>query len=402
MKTTIKSFNLPFVISAVLFVISAILLAACSNPAAEEGDTITIYLGSSANSRAAAPGTAFNPMGTTFHSKITYKIGIYNLDGNYVTDKSGQGGSAITITLDPGSYYLTAAAKYNGMDYAEIILSPGDDFIEFNTSEKTVTVPMKVITPIFYAASQIPEIEAYLNSYSGTYPTVYMADIEINNTNWTNIRTAINSSGSSGVTLDLTDCTVSGGVFNPGSVSVTVPAIEEIILPSAASSIVGISPTSCSFDYLPNLTTVTAMNVTVIGDYAFAGCLGLTTVNISGATAINEKAFMNCSSLTEVTLTNIQTINVDAFMNCGNLATVTLGAGITSIGNGAFSGCADPITVNCYSTTPPTILISTVFGATANYPTVNIPIPAPPMTTGGMITAYNIAWGSGAIYNETL
>jgi hypothetical protein len=238
---------------------------------------------------------------------------------------------------------------------------------------------MKVINPVFYDVSPagLTAITEYLNT-SGSF-IVPLADIELDATNWTNILTA--TTGSGGVTLDLTGCAVAGGVFNPGTVSVLAAAIDGIILPSAANRI-ETSATSV-FDHFPNLKTVTALNVTVIGDnafdqvaslttvnipkamsigkrafagtattdaifpnlnstideYAFADCSSLVTVDISGATAINQNTFQNCSSLTEVTLTSVETIGEDAFTNCGSLATVTIGGGITGIGPNAFNGC---------------------------------------------------------------
>jgi hypothetical protein len=316
----------------IMYTAIALLFIACSDPTAEEGDTVIIYLGSSTNSRAAA-GSAFNPDGTTFHSKITYKIEIYDPDGNYVIDKSGQGGSAISITLDPGSYYLTAEAKYNGMDYAEIILSPGDDYIEFNTSEKTVTVPMRVIQPVFYDAGQLTEIPAYLSSpYPWWNNTVYLVGIELNS-NWGSIIGAFDN-GPTNIELDLSDCSVSGDVFKPAGAGAGTNAIKEITLPTyALFSIEG------GFTGFTSLKQITAKAVTNIGDDAFSGLTALQQVNFSSdVTNIGNRAFANCTNLSFTTdFYNVKIIGDNAFQNCSSLGSVDFRE-VTTIGAEAFSG----------------------------------------------------------------
>jgi hypothetical protein len=88
-------------------------------------------------------------------------------------------------------------------------------------------------------------------------------------------------------------------------------------------------------------------SVTSIGDDAFAGT-ALTSVPIpNGVTNIGDGAFLNCYNLTDVTIPNsVTTIGSYAFESSGltnvafsGLTNVTVGAGVTSIGDGAFSGC---------------------------------------------------------------
>lgn len=81
--------------------------------------------------------------------------------------------------------------------------------------------------------------------------------------------------------------------------------------------------------------------VTLIGNYAFAGCTGLTSIEIPDAvTAINTNAF-NGSGLTSVKIGNgVKTIGASAFAGT-HLKTVSIGSGITSIGTGAFNNLVD-------------------------------------------------------------
>ena len=82
------------------------------------------------------------------------------------------------------------------------------------------------------------------------------------------------------------------------------------------------------------------------GDYS-----GLTTANIPASvtyygttysvTSIGEGAFSGCSSLTSVTIGNsVTSIGNRAFEYCSNLTSVTFGNSVTSIGGGAFYGCS--------------------------------------------------------------
>ena len=60
----------------------------------------------------------------------------------------------------------------------------------------------------------------------------------------------------------------------------------------------------------------------------------------SGVTIIGEGAFMDCESLTSVTIpSSVTTIGEWAFYQCSNLTSVTIPAGVTTIGERAFEWC---------------------------------------------------------------
>ncbi len=81
--------------------------------------------------------------------------------------------------------------------------------------------------------------------------------------------------------------------------------------------------------------------VTAIGANAFALCNGLTEITIpSGVTAIGDHAFLTDRGLTEITLPDsVTAIGEGAFSGTG-LTGITLPAGVKNIGPGAFNGAA--------------------------------------------------------------
>lgn len=82
-------------------------------------------------------------------------------------------------------------------------------------------------------------------------------------------------------------------------------------------------------------------SVTAIGGMAFESCSELTSIALPNTvTTIGYAAFYNCSSLASVSMGNsVTSIGVHAFFQCGSLASITLPASVTSIGTDAFLDC---------------------------------------------------------------
>jgi len=84
-------------------------------------------------------------------------------------------------------------------------------------------------------------------------------------------------------------------------------------------------------------------SVTVIGEYAFAGCTALTAITLpSGLTAVEAGAFYGCTALLGISIpTTVSSIGHEAFSGCTALALVEFSPGtmLTSIQNYAFADC---------------------------------------------------------------
>ena len=160
-----------------------------------------------------------------------------------------------------------------------------------------------------------------------------------------------------------------------------------------------------AFSYCYALPSVTIpSNVTSIGNYAFYACSGLTSVSIpSSVTSIGNNAFSNCS-LTSVTIpSNVTSIGFSPF-GCPGLTSISVESGnsvydsrnncnaiietatntliqgckntifpegVTSIGNGAFSGCTSLTSVTI--PTSVTSIGSSAFNSCTSLTSVTIP-----------------------------
>ena len=91
-------------------------------------------------------------------------------------------------------------------------------------------------------------------------------------------------------------------------------SLISVTIPNSVTSI-----GNYAFDWCNSLTSVTIGNsVTSIGDDAFISCSGLTSITIpNSVTSIGNMAFAYCSGLTSVTLPNNATIHSGAFIGAG-------------------------------------------------------------------------------------
>lgn len=100
--------------------------------------------------------------------------------------------------------------------------------------------------------------------------------------------------------------------------------------------------------YIPDTFLNTALHetelpVTAIADTAFANAAGnkITSLRIgANVTTIGEGAFTGCSALTALIVPdNVETLGTGVFANCTNLASVKLGSGIREISQNLFMNC---------------------------------------------------------------
>lgn len=87
------------------------------------------------------------------------------------------------------------------------------------------------------------------------------------------------------------------------------------------------------------LTNITLQrNVTVIGQYAFAGCKNMVSINFpANVTEIKEYTFNECEKLKDIVLPNgLIYIKDYAFNGCSSLGKVTIPGGVQNISPGAF------------------------------------------------------------------
>jgi len=88
-------------------------------------------------------------------------------------------------------------------------------------------------------------------------------------------------------------------------------------------------------------SVINGLPVTSVGSRAFYGS-GLTSVTIpDSVTSIGNEAFSNCANLTSVTIPDsVTSIGQHAFSDCSGLTSVTIPDSVTSLGQRAFYNCS--------------------------------------------------------------
>ena len=114
--------------------------------------------------------------------------------------------------------------------------------------------------------------------------------------------------------------------------------VESITIPDSITTIGSIAFSGCT-----SLTSITIPDsVTNIYDGAFSFCTSLTSITIpNSVTCICEYTFDGCTSLTSITIPDSITVIGDrAFYNCSGLKSITIPESVVSIGNYTFYNCS--------------------------------------------------------------
>ena len=268
----------------------------------------------------------------TYQYPFGYIFGTSSYDGGVATRQDYYGNST-SYTTD-ATYYIPSSLKsvtvtggnilygafYNcsGLTSVTIgsgVTSIGDYAFYYCTGLSSITIPGSVTSIGDYAfhctgltSVTIPDSVTSIGPYAFAWCTK-LTSVIIGN----GVKSIGNSAfyGCSGLT------------------SVTIP-----------DSVTSIGP--YAFAWCTKLTSVIIGNgVKSIGNSAFYGCSGLTSVTIpDSVTSIGPYAFNGCTGLTSVTIPDsVTSIGHDAFHGCTGLTRIMIGKNVTNIGSSAFLGC---------------------------------------------------------------
>ena len=178
-------------------------------------------------------------------------------------------------------------------------------------------------------------------------PPVLALNVQLTAENWMAILNSLENAAVQ-VRLDLSDCkpgtlATGGGLRSDGVFDTNVATefgrkyIAEIILPKAATAIVGVVNKRTAFYNFTNLKAASGENITSIGNEAFSNRTKLETAHFPKAEEIGNFAFSK-SKLINADFPAATSIGGAAFQECRSLASINFPA-VTSIGNNAFGEC---------------------------------------------------------------
>ena len=170
--------------------------------------------------------------------------------------------------------------------------------------------------------------------------------------------------------------------FNFSNAFANCSALETISFPVATTL------PSCIFSNGTGnsaLISVSAPNITTIGNNVFEGCDVLESVNFPLVTYLGELAFRNCTILTDVVMPNVITAETRVFLGCSVNTEFDFPL-LETIGMRAFDSCNSVETINLPSCTSMGLLI---FNGIAGQ-TVTLTIPAA-LNADPSVTAFTAA-----------
>ena len=289
---------------------------------------------------------------------LAYDIAVKNADGvtiyyNYIND---------------GTELEVAKGRYNGS-----VVIP-EEVTYMNITQKVTSIGNYA----FYDCSRLTSV-TIPNSVTSIGDSAFRGCSSLTSVTIPNSVTCIGGSAFYDCS-SLTSVTIGNSVTSIGNGAFEgCYRLTSVTIPNSVTSIGNYAFQGCT-----SLTSVTIPeSVTSIGDNAFEGCDKLSNVNIpvndfaafcnnkivslicqktsysvpislidsegkeikdytipDGVTSIGEGAFSGCSRLTSITIPNsVTSIGKSAFKYCSSLPSITIGNSVTSIGNYAFQGC---------------------------------------------------------------
>ena len=124
-------------------------------------------------------------------------------------------------------------------------------------------------------------------------------------------------------------------------------ALTSITIGNSVTSIGGHAFSSCT-----GLTSINIPDsITSIGNSAFSDCIKLTSITIGNSvTSIGDYAFSDCTRLTSINIPDsVTSIGGYAFQGCSGLTSITIPRSVTSVGNMAFYNCIELTKLNISS-----------------------------------------------------
>jgi hypothetical protein len=179
-----------------------------------------------------------------------------------------------------------------------------------------------VTVTAFDTITTVAGLTAYLSSASGGATDADPVSLPVNinlagtgGNNWAGLLTAIQTANKY-VDLDLSACTMSGTMFDPGSANTGERLIVSLTLPDDAASITWGNYDNSIFKNFTSLKNIEGAHITTIGhysvydsaSYAFQDCTSLETADFPEAINIGGGAFRGCTSLRTADIPKAETI----------------------------------------------------------------------------------------------
>jgi hypothetical protein len=291
-------------------------------------------------------------------SNTPYEGKIYA--GNIIVPAPGLGNVAALTAELTHTGVLVSPNPAEGRDYTNPVT--------YTVSQEDGTEAVYTVRVYTHAVmTNVAALTAFLSSpVSGgdtaddPIPVKMQVDLADATDGWAPMLSAINSANKY-LDLDLSECTMTGTEFDPGTTNTGKMYIAGLVLPDAANSI----KPGTTFEFFTELKTLGASRVVTIGNFAFDECTSLASVNLPEAASIGNYAFSGTSltsvnlpaaasigdsafagtSLTSVDLPLAASIGTYAFIGCTSLTSVDLPLA-TNIESDAFSDCTSLVSVD--------------------------------------------------------